>query len=87
MRIIKEFCKTDNGYRVILRSDTYMKTLEYVTILVTYARRDFSLNDSEIEIVKYGGQRYAKTTGIEFDTKTKPPAEYQEIEQLEFTIA
>ena len=81
--MIKEFCKASNT--AIIRENSYGSKLSKFTKLFAEAKKDFPyLEEEDIEIVKYGGERYAKTFGIEFYATTVPE-EYARISQLEYT--
>jgi hypothetical protein len=81
--IIKEFCKKVNT--CVIRTFSYNHSLEYLMVLFAEAEGDFpGLKAKDVEVVQYGGQSYARTFGIEFHPITPPPAEYVEIDQLEY---
>lgn len=83
MRIIKEFCPASN--RGVIRTNTYGSQLSMFLELAAIAKQDFPyLTEDNIEIVHYGGERYAKTFGIEFPAHGVPD-DYQIISQLELT--
>ena len=82
MDIIKE----STGSIAVLRTDSYIHTLAHFLELFEEAKKDFpGLKPEEVEIVRYGGIRYAKTFGIEFRIPTGKtcPAAYAKIEQVE----
>jgi hypothetical protein len=86
--IIKEFVEKDNTakkYRVVIRDNCYGSKLSKFLKFINEARKDFDINEDEVDVVHFGGERYARTFGIEFDTNTKPPDEYVKIEGLELT--
>lgn len=63
MRIIKERC--NNIF--IIRTDTYAKSILHIHNLVAIAKEYFpDLEEGDIEVIRYAGERYAKTYGIEF---------------------
>lgn len=83
MKIIKEYCLQSK--RVVIRTNTYADTLRHLNILYKAAVDDFpSLLMDEVGVVYYGGERYARTYGIEFEAE---PSEitntYEQINQLE----
>ena len=90
MKIIKEFVriKLDDSARIILRTNYYIGTFEYIRNLVNEARKDFSLEDDKIEIIHYAGDRYKGTYGIEFnvDKGVTIPEKYKEVSQVEFKL-
>jgi hypothetical protein len=58
--------QTADGH-CIIKTDTYVHTLEYVQKLKEIALLDFSdLKDSEIQIKVYNDDRWKSQTGIEF---------------------
>ncbi len=82
MVIIKE----STGKHAVLRTDTYVHTLAHINMLFEEAKKDFpSLKAGGVEVVRYGGERYARTTGVEFEIPEGAtiPAAYQHIEELE----
>lgn len=81
--IIKEFCKDAN--RAVIREDSYGSQMSKFKKLIGEALEDFpDLSPDDVEIVHYGGERYAKTFGIEFHA-TYAPDTYTRISQLEYT--
>jgi hypothetical protein len=84
--LIKEFCPAKNGdYHFVIRESNYGSQYDKFEGLVSVAKQDFpNLESSDIRIVKYGGDRYAKTFGIEFSLSTQPPEDYKEISHLEY---
>jgi len=81
--MIKEFCKSSN--RAVIREDAYGSQWSKFKRLVNEAKKDFpDLNEDDVEIIHFGGERYAKTFGIEFYTVYAPDS-YSEISQLEYT--
>lgn len=82
MEIIKE----STGKYGVLRTDTYANSLAHFEMLFAEAKKDFpSLEPGKVEVIRYGGDRYARTHGIEFlipEGAIIPP-EYQPIENLE----
>lgn len=84
MQIIKEYCKEADI--CVIRTNTYGKSFGFMNNLVNIAKQDFEdLNLDEIDIVRYAGQRYAKTFGIEFHPTNSIPEDYSEISELEYT--
>jgi hypothetical protein len=82
MKIIKEYCKEFNT--CVIRTDSYAHNLEYILDLFSEASGDFpELESYMVEVVRYAGQRYSGTYGIEFYPNKMPPADYIEIPQLE----
>lgn len=55
-------------------------------MLFDIAKKDFpNLEPDDVQVIKYGGIRYAKTYGIEFDAdQSKITDEYYVKENLEF---
>lgn len=89
MQIIREVCSSGTLPRCVIRTDTYASTFEHIELLVAEARTDFpSLPSIAIEVVKYGGQRFKRTTGIEFNAPEggSVPDAYSPILELEFTL-
>lgn len=84
--LIKEFCHAkEGGYHLVLRESSYGSQLIKFLTLFDIAKKDFpKLNPYEVRVVKYGGERYAKTFGIEFYSLETPPSEYREIPYLEY---
>lgn len=84
MRIIKE--RTEK--HCVLRTESYSHTLAHIEMLFEEAKKDFpSLKPEDVELVYYGGERYARTNGIEFIVPNGAPVpeEYQPIAHLEYT--
>lgn len=68
----------------IIRSNCYGSQYNYIKQLVAEACRDFpDLDDDDFQIVQFGGQRYARTFGIQFTTSELPPESYEVISRLE----
>lgn len=64
--IIREFAEVSQ--RVIIRSNRYGSTLSYFNELLTVAEADFgTLDPTQVEVVHYGGDRYKRTFGLEFN--------------------
>lgn len=86
-KMIKEYCP--HAKKAVIRTTMYGSDFERFICFVNQARSDFPtkrLEFSEFEIVKYGGDRYAKTFGIEFMVaNVELPEDYVIIEQLEYT--
>jgi hypothetical protein len=63
MQIIKEFCESSGT--AVIRSNTYGSNFGKFVQFYNEAKKDFpSLEVEDVEIVKYGGNRYTKTFGI-----------------------
>ncbi|MFH0805217.1 MAG: hypothetical protein V1916_03415 [Patescibacteria group bacterium] len=87
-KVIREFCPTRSGRRIILRTRTYNHTLEYFQRLFKEALNDFPETKAEqVEVTHYGGDRVKGTFGIEFNVKaeTAIPSNYEQIAQVELT--
>lgn len=83
MRFIKEFCP--NSKTVVVRCDSYGSSLQMFQDMVHSAQEDgFHINLMDCKVVHYGGERYAKTFGIEF-SYDYAPENYKIIYQLEYT--
>jgi hypothetical protein len=81
--MIKEFCKESKT--AVIRNNHYGSNLQMFNEMFEEALLDFpNLQMSEVTIVHYGGERYAKTFGIEF-TAIHAPSTYARIGQLELT--
>ena len=69
MDIIKEYCY--DARRVILRSSTYSRSMEYFNELYAEAKKDFPfLTPDMVEVTHYAGRRYKGTFGIEFQVSS-----------------
>jgi hypothetical protein len=80
--MIKEFCKSNSI--AIIRNNHYGNGMDVFEGLYLEALKDFpKLKRSDVRIVQYAGERYARTFGIEFPA-TSAPATYERIEQLEY---
>jgi len=80
--IIKEFCPTQKT--AVIREDCYGSRLSKFLKLFEIAKSDLpGLSPDNVEIIRYGGARYAKTFGIEFVCSSILPG-YEIIEQLEY---
>lgn len=57
-------------------------------MLVDIAKSDFpNIKNENIEIIEYGGERYKRTFGVEFNCGDSfVPDSYKPIESLEFAI-
>ncbi len=88
MRIIKEYNIGERNIIVIVRSDTYASSYKHISNLVEVAKKYFNVSDEDIEVVKYGGDRYKRTYGVEFtvDLETEISADFQHISQVEYTL-
>ncbi|MFA5051650.1 MAG: hypothetical protein WC544_01140 [Patescibacteria group bacterium] len=84
-KIIREFCVTTGGLRVVLRTITYINTFDFFLALFEDAKRFFpNLQPENVEIVYYDGEPHARTFGIEFkaDSPGDIPAEFNQISEL-----
>jgi hypothetical protein len=87
MKIIKEYAKKLQGYRVVIRTKGYAKSVQHISNLAQIAKGDFGVDDASIEIVVFGGDFYKRTMGIEFDVDSMPEDhDYAEVKQLELTL-
>lgn len=86
IKIIKE--QSEYNGKLVIRTNCYGSSFEFISGLVQEAKKDFpELEDKDIEIVKFAGQHYARTFGIEFYVKTTEiPEEYSKIPNLEYTF-
>lgn len=87
MRVIRELA--EHGNVGIVRSELYSKRVSHILTLVAEAKKDFpSLSDDDMEVVYYGGDRYKRTYGVEFNVPNGEniPDTYKRIHQLEFTL-
>ncbi len=73
---------------VQIHSDSYLCTLDHVLKMALELRKDFSVNDEDIQVQKYGGERRKGITFIEafLPRYTKMPEGYEEIKQLEYIL-
>jgi hypothetical protein len=96
---IREYVTFDNGVvRFIIRRPDYAKNLKAHVQLLWVAFRDFGIdflqfaleNPDSLEFIVYGGERYRKTLGLEFNFKDyndKVVVEkYNQVNQVEYTI-
>lgn len=88
IKVIKEYCLSDDPAIGVLRTRTYAHTLKFFMGLVEVAKKDFpDLKDEDIEIVHFEGKRYRGQFGIEFKVDSENvPKEYDEIHKLEPTL-
>lgn len=87
MNVIKEYCEYANV--CVIRTENYGSSMKYFRYLVGVAKQDFPYLDEEnIEIKHYAGERYKKTFGIEFKVPNgySVPSDYQLIQNLEYTL-
>lgn len=85
MQIIREWCK--HSGRCVIRTNTYANSLGHFNHLFEIAQKDFSeLKASDVEIVHYAGERYARTFGIEFKPVGIVPKDYQEVARHEYSL-
>lgn len=87
MKLIKEICLGE-GDRIttgVVRSNCYGSQLSYIKKLVRAAKKTFpQLTDDDIRVVHFGGDRYARTYGIEFPLlQDTIPKGWKEIHRLE----
>lgn len=82
MRIIKEFCPSAGV--AVVRSDCYGSSMAYIQKLIDEARKDYDIKLEMCDVRHYGGERYARTFGIEFPVSHAADG-YEIIEQLEMT--
>ena len=86
MNLIKEVVPSNR--LCIIRTEQYGSSLQKFLQFFAEAKKDFpSLEPKDVEIVRYGGERYAKTFGLEFTAPTgaEIPSTYREIDHVEFT--
>jgi hypothetical protein len=73
----------------VIRTNSYGSQLSFIRHLAAIAIAEFpTLTEDQVEIVRYGGQRYKGTFGIEFTCPvdyTIVPIGWREISQLEYT--
>jgi hypothetical protein len=84
--LIKEFCPARNNedYHFVIRESDYGSQLAKFLNLFEIAKADFpELQPHMVRVIKYGGERYGKTFGIEFALSHQPPEDYKEIAHLE----
>ena len=80
---MKKFICYNNNAAIL--PDHYGKNIAAIQQLVTIARQDFPfLQDSQINVQRYGGSRYKGMTGIEFSVPYPLviPADYIESQFL-----
>lgn len=85
--LIKEFCmgRNNKDCHFVIRESNYGSQLAKFLNLFEIAKADFpELQPHMVRVVKYGGERYAKTFGIEFTLLSQPPEDYKEIAHLEY---
>jgi len=71
MDFIKEFCPSSKT--VVIRSKTYGSQLSMFMEMVFSAQHDgFPVYPDNCKVVQYGGDRYARTFGIEFYYEDAP---------------
>lgn len=83
--MIKERC----GEWCVIREDSYDNTFAKLQSLVAEAKRDFpDLNDSNIRVVVYDGDRIKRQMGIEFNRPNNSLIidTYRLVHQLEYTL-
>lgn len=85
--MIKEYCISHPGMIWgVIRFDHYGNNLELFEKAYMEAKADFPyLIKTDITVVHYGGERYARTFGIEFPIHGNIPVEYKQIGMLEYT--
>lgn len=87
-RKLSGFIKETTGTVGVVRTGHYGSQLSYIDLLFAIAKQDFpALKRDDVNVVRYGGEKYANTFGIEFPIPSKAtiPDEYQKISQLEMT--
>ncbi len=75
--------------RCVVRTNCYASSMKFLQELVAAAREDFpDLNGEDMDVKYYGGRRYARTFGIEFNVTDveRVPARYRDIHEVEFTL-
>lgn len=95
--IYKEVCQhTDpltreiTGFTIIIRNGGYNKTWSMMVRMVGTLKRDFPfIKEDDIVIRTYGGDRYARTMGLEVRVPpdTFIPPTYKPVYKLEETLA
>lgn len=73
----------------VIRFRHYGSSMQELLAASAEAKRDFpGLKDEEIRVVQYGGERFARTFGIEFELPpdTGLPVAYTQIKELELTL-
>jgi hypothetical protein len=81
--LVKEHTET----HCIIRTTLYDRSLDYLVHLLKIAQKDFpSIEPKDIQVVQYGGKRYAKTRGLEFEIPKgfEVPDDYTSINELEY---
>lgn len=92
MNIIKEYFISKEYFKakIIIRTDLYTKSFDHILMLKEQLETDFPglINDSELDIVVYGGERYKGTYGLEIDIpiNTKMPKDYNEVKTVEYLL-
>ena len=88
MSIIREYVEQENGKKLfIIRTNTYAKTLGHLIYLYDIATSDFpNLLYQQCYVQYYGGQRYKRTYGLEFNLDAEVPLHYQKISELELVL-
>jgi hypothetical protein len=79
MKVIKRYvAQADGKFHCAIWTNTYLHTLEHVLFLTQHVDEvDVSLNYHQINIVKYGGDKYKGVLAVEFVTKFRPPANWE----------
>lgn len=89
MQIIKEVVPSNgqNKARCVIRTNSYGSTFAFLTELFQIAKADFpALDADDVEVVKFAGERYAKTFGLEFAPPSDVPETYRQIGMLEYLL-
>ncbi len=86
MKIIREY--STYAKICVIRTNIYGSQLSHFMNLFNEAKKDFpDLKPEEVDIKQFGGRRYKRTFGIEFDRPEESvPETYNRIENLEHTL-
>ncbi len=84
MNFIKEYCA--DVKTAVIRLNHYGSSLDVFDEMCQQARIDLpGIQNKDIRVVQYGGDRYKRTFGIEFKSNENP-GNYKDISILEYRL-
>jgi len=73
---------------VQIHSNHYSCTFEHILAMTRELRKDFTLEDKDIQVQKYGGKRIKGITFVEafLPNETTMPVGYEEVKDIEYIL-
>lgn len=71
-----------------IHSNHYSCTFEHILAMTRELKKDFSVEDKDIQVQKYGGRRVKGITFVEvfLPKDTKMPEGFEEIKEIEYIL-